>query len=110
MNIFILHYYDDENSFNHRLFLREKDFYESIGCEVSTTALTHNNYNPVSGRENFRVAPSLRQRLPTSASADGANASVQRFDTATVPAESLDTVTVPSHSLFPFVAVISMLP
>ena len=53
MNIFILHYFDDENSFNHRLFLREKDFYESIGCNVSTTALTHDNFNPVSNQENF---------------------------------------------------------
>lgn len=53
MNIFILHYYDDEKTFNHRLFLREKEFFESTGANVACTLLTHNNFNPVSGRENF---------------------------------------------------------
>ena len=53
MRIFILHYYDDKNSFNHRLFLREKDFLEQKGYTVDVTALSHDNFNPVSDRSNF---------------------------------------------------------
>ena len=53
MNIFILHYYDDVNSFNHRLFLREYDFFEHTGCNVYTTQLSPDNFNPVSDRNNF---------------------------------------------------------
>lgn len=54
MNIFILHYYDDVNSFNHRLFLRECDFFKNAGCNLRTTALTHDNFNPVSDSGNFK--------------------------------------------------------
>lgn len=53
MRVFILHYYDDENSFNHRLFQREKEFFENKGCIVDTTVLNHENFNPVSDRSNF---------------------------------------------------------
>ena len=55
MNIFILHYFDDVNSFNHRLFLKERDFFEQNGFSVAVTELTPDNFNPVSGRENFQV-------------------------------------------------------
>lgn len=53
MNFFILHYFDDENSFNHRLFEKTYDFLSMNGFDVNTTELTHDNFNPVSGRENF---------------------------------------------------------
>ena len=53
MNIFILHYFDDANSFNHRLFLREKDFFERGGFNLETTELTCDNFDPVSDRGNF---------------------------------------------------------
>ena len=55
MNIFILHYFDDVNSFNHRLFLKERDFFEQNGFNVAVTELTPDNFNPVSGRENFQT-------------------------------------------------------
>lgn len=53
MRVFILHYYDDKNSFNHRLFLRERDFFLQKGYSVDTTVLTTDNFNPVSDRSNF---------------------------------------------------------
>lgn len=53
MNIFVLHYFDDKNSFNHRIFLRICDFFEQSGSNVETTELTHDNFDPVSGRNNF---------------------------------------------------------
>ena len=53
MNVFILHYYDDPTSFNHRLFIKERYLFERLGFDVVTTELTHDNFNPVSGKENF---------------------------------------------------------
>ena len=41
------------NSFNHRLFLRECDFFEQSGYNVISTQLSHDNFNPVSDRNNF---------------------------------------------------------
>lgn len=54
MNIFILHYFDDVNSFNHRLFLKECDFFKQMGFNLAVAELTHDNFNPVSGRDNFK--------------------------------------------------------
>lgn len=53
MNVLIVYWHPEPNSFNGAMFRRAIESFETAGHEVKTSDLHEMNFNPVSGRHNF---------------------------------------------------------